>query len=120
VNSPELSPFLEFIAEEYHQHLLEAGNLGKKPRAISWSDDNTFFSQGYHARVTITPCSCGASHKALVGIFHEEKTPSGKTRSQALTLRGLQIPLHDSYTIRTETLPLVHVCPSCLTSKGFK
>ena len=116
---PDPSFLSELIEEEHHQHLLEAGNIGKRPLAVSWSDENSWVSQGYHARVLRSVCACGAETRALLGIFHEDATPSGKSRSQDLSLRGLQVPILGNYQVRIETAPLSAICPACLPVKGF-
>lgn len=118
MNSPG-NDFLLFLEEEHHQHLLEAGNLGRKPREIPWSDENAWTSRGYHAKVLRSVCRCGTHTDSLIGIFHEETTPSGKSRSQALNLRNFQVSLGENYPIRIETGPLMAICPACLSAKGF-
>ena len=111
------NPLALDIEEDYHQHLLEKGNLGKKPRP-NWSDENAWISLGYSARVFRSVCkSCGTQTDSLVGIFHDEKTPSGSLRSTALAANA-QWPQGEKYPVHVTTSP-VNLCAACLPFVGF-
>ena len=120
---PNANPFADFIEEEKHAHLLEAGNLGPKKKSptqpgADWNSENSWTSLGYSAAVTRLTCSCGASRTNLVGVFHCEKTPSGATRQTALSLRNFQVTLGENYPI-TLVEEKTTICPDCLPAKGF-
>jgi hypothetical protein len=112
------NPLLDDIDADYHQFLLERGNLVPRPREVSWSDENRWTSLGYSARTLRTVCACGSHSDTMLGIFHDERTPSGKTRSLALDPARFQIPLDGNFPVY-RTTGTCAVCPSCLSSKGF-
>lgn len=108
--------FEDEIEAEFHSHLLTAGNL--KPKPVPRLETQWEFKT-YVARVQQNNCSCGASHKILHGIFLRQVSKAGSSVDQALSTKTLQIPLGQNYPIEVTQFP-VHVCPSCLSFRGFK
>lgn len=109
---------LDDLEDDYTQHLLANGNLSPKkekpPELIS-----KYVSQGYIARVQENRCACGAAHKVFHGVFLRKESTSGAIFDEALSTKGLQVPLDQNYPLYITVFP-VHVCPSCLPFKGFK
>jgi hypothetical protein len=112
---------LDDFEHEYHNHLLEKGNLlKKKPREAS-ADLKTIRAwrfTGFTARLSRTICNCGAQSVSLMGIFRDEEACDGARRSIALDpARFEPVP---GYTYPTITITQgVAVCPACLPSMGF-
>lgn len=113
----EIPSFDDEIEAAYHSHLLTSGNLNKPkvhaPFETQWTFDT------YVARVQENICVCGAKHRILHGIFARSISKAGSVQDIALNTRSLSIPLNQNYPIEITKFP-VHVCPSCLSSKGFK
>lgn len=112
--------FLDDIESDRHQLLLEKGNLLPKKREVSWSDENSWISQGYIARVLVTRCQCGTALKQLFSLAHCERTPSGKSREQALKLnqKGLTFPQSTRNQILVTTSD-VEICAECVIAHNF-
>ena len=109
----ESNPLLADLESEYHQFLLEKGNLVKKPRHTEWHDKGPWVSKGYQAELSQYKCKgCGTLNQSLIGIFHVE-TRGTDTRKIALDLRNFQMSGDFSNIIIT-TLPDQGICPSCL------
>lgn len=103
---------LDDIEAAHHQHLLEAGNLGKKPRHTDWCDRKPWASGGYLARVSRYTCKgCGTHNQSLLGIFAVE-TRGTERRETALDLRNFQ--MNGSPAIAFLDLPNQAICPACL------
>lgn len=111
------NPLLNDLEADYHAYLLEKGNLVKRPPAVSWSDENSWRSQGYEAHIQTSLCACEAITSTLTGIFHVETTPSGKRRALALSPKA-QIPLGQGYPIIETLVETLH-CAHCIPFKGF-
>jgi hypothetical protein len=116
VPSP-IPSFEDEIESEFHSHLLTSGNLNK-PKPPPQLETQWEFKT-YVARVQQNNCTCGESHRVLHGIFLRQVSKAGSVLDQALSTKTLQVPLDQSYPIEVTQFP-VHVCPSCLPSKGFK
>jgi len=106
------NPLLEDLEAAHHQHLLEAGNLGKKPRFTEWSDKTPWISGGYLARLSQYRCTgCNTLNQSLIGIFHVE-TRGTERKESALDLRNFQ--MRGSPPIAFIDLPNQAICPACL------
>ena len=113
------NPLAADLEEDWHQHLLESGNLINTRRGShQWTGGNTWISQGYVAKILRVTCTCGAQHDSLIGIFHRE-TRCSETREQALNLRNTQFPGDHIHPIEITHAPAL-ACVACLPSKGFK
>ena len=104
---------LEDFAAEHHNHLLEAGNL-KKARH-PWSDDRSWKTLGFSARISRTLCACGAVNETLTGLFRDEETPSGSRRSVAIKPGEISGENHPLITI----ISSVPICPVCVRSSTY-
>lgn len=102
------------IQAEYHQDLLENGNLKGKllPKSSLWTGAQQWTSDGYLARVLHQTCQCGASLKLLTGVFHVEISPSGTRKEQRLDDSRIQLPLHGTQ-VQTTTQQ-VKLCALCI------
>jgi hypothetical protein len=108
----ETNPLLDDLEAAHHQHLLEAGNLGKKPRFTEWSDKKPWTSGGYLARVSRYTCKgCGTRNQSLLGIFVVE-TRGTERRETALDLRNFQ--MQGGLFTAFLDLPNQAICPACL------
>jgi hypothetical protein len=103
---------LDDIEAAHHQHLLEAGNLGKKPRHTEWSDRKPWTSGGYLARLSEYTCTgCGTINRSLLGVFAIE-TRGTERRETALDLRNFQMQGSPPHIVTK--LPNQAICPACL------
>jgi len=109
------NPLLDDFLAEQHNHLLEAGNLKRKPPVVAPFIPQWQFLRN-RARYTHTVCGfCSAETRTLIGLFRVEANPQSATRETAIPLtsdtpRTLQnFPL-DHVTLRA-TVPF---CASCL------
>lgn len=108
-----MSSLLDDITLDHHAELLAHGNLKPRPPAVSWSDENSWRSEGYLARILTTTCRCGNSWPTLTGVFHVETTPSGKRKELRLSDTAL-------LQLTPESLHLHHsdaragICVKCL------
>lgn len=106
------NPLLDDLEIAHHQHLLEAGNLGKKPRFTEWHERTPWTSKGYLARVSAYTCTgCSTYNQSLLGIFHVE-TRGTERKETALDLRNFQ--MNGSPPVIITTLPNQAICPTCL------
>lgn len=112
-----MSTFADEIEQDYHQELLERGNLAPKPRP-SWTGENQWTSLGYVAKINRIRCTCGACTDTLIGVFHRERTPSGKIRLTPLA-DSFQLPGDHTHPVEVTDLP-ARVCAYCLTPQGFE
>lgn len=111
-----MSSLLDEIESDYHQHLLESGNLSRP--SSKWTGENSWTSAGYLACVLVTVCKCGDKTSLLQGVFHAETHPAKGRRLTALPLSSFQVPLGQQWPIeRTEVQ--TPVCAACLPSRGF-
>jgi hypothetical protein len=116
--------FAEDLAEESLADALENGNLrGEKSRAQreienpGWNDRNAWVSQGYYISLHRTGCKCGNVVDFLCGVFHEEKSPSGKIR--CIRFDGdFQIPKSAIQPTRISHFS-TRICLACVSGHGF-
>lgn len=104
--------FSSEIEAEFHQHLLEKGNLNKPKRHTEWTEHSPWVSQGYLARVSEFTCTgCSTRHQSLLGIFHLEIRGTDR-RETALSLRNFQ--MNGSPPVQITLLPPQAICAACL------
>ena len=112
---------LEDFEHEYHNHLLEKGNLArKKPREAS-ADLKVIRSwrfEGYTARLSRLICVCGSHTDTLMGLFRDETAADGSRRSSAIEPARFEPIPGETYPTITITQG-VNLCPACLPTKGF-
>lgn len=109
----------EMIEEDYHQDLLEKGNLRPARKSAEWTGSNQYTSEGYLARVAIQLCrACGSSTDHVLSVAHCERNPRGDTRELALS-RGFQIP-HTARKRLVTSTEQVEACAPCLLTRGFQ
>lgn len=102
----------DFVAE-HHNHLLEAGNL-KKSRT-PWTDNHSWKTLGFSARISRSTCGCGTVTETLIGIFRDEETPSGARRSVATPHQEIHGEKHPVITILSQT----PICAACLKASTY-
>ena len=106
-----MNDLLSDLEAAHHEHLLAAGNLGKK-RHVEWSDKRPWTSEGYLARISEYTCTgCGTVNQSLIGIFAVE-TRGTERRETALDLRNFQMQGSPKHTITK--LPNQAICPACI------
>lgn len=97
--------FLDEIEAEYHQDLLERGNLKPRQREAPFTPQWRF--EGCYARISLWVCACGSQNRRLEGIFARDVSLSGATREKALPLSTCTPPSHIVQTV------LVPACAEC-------
>lgn len=108
-----MSSLLDDIEADHHRELLERGNLRPQKPAVSWSDENTWRSDGYEARILTTRCKCGKTDIRLNGVFHKKSTLSGKSKSQRLSDTALLQFSYESLSYAQDEAT-TGVCIACL------
>lgn len=107
-----MKSLLDEIEADYHNDLLERGNLRKR-REIRASFTPSWTSQGYVCRLLESTCRCGAKSLSLMGIFHRETTTAGGSRDQIMDLKGFALP-PDSPCWTEITPVLTAACADCI------
>jgi hypothetical protein len=104
---------LSELQADYHNELLEKGNLRKSRVVHAPFTSQPWRSAGYLARVLRSTCAnCGAQVDSLMGIFHVETRGSDK-REQVMPAKGFQLP--PSAPAKREILPITtQSCLDCI------
>lgn len=103
------NPLLEDIEHEYHNHLLEKGNL-LHPKRNAWIDHTPVEDLGYFPRVLVSTClECEEETKILIGVFHVTKKGSTTHAKAVKSLKGLSL-----HPPEYEAGPSPSYCLKCL------
>jgi hypothetical protein len=121
MTTPEPNPFAEEIEADYHQALLESGNLPNlKSGSHKWTGKNCWIAEGFLGKYLVQTCACKKKTIFLAGIFILESNEAKKAsrftpypKDQPLPKPGeVPFPVELAY----EEIP---VCPYCLPQYGF-
>lgn len=105
---------IEDLNAEHHNFLLEKGNLVKARRPC-WTDNHSWKTLGFSARISRVICDCGAVTESLLGLFRDEETPSGAKRSSAVKPSELSGENHPVITL----ISSAPVCAHCVRGSTY-
>lgn len=116
------NPFEEEIEADYHQALLETGNLPHfKSGSHKWTGKDCWLAEGFAARVHAQCCTgCKSVAFQLIGIFRIESNAARKASRFVALRKDEPLPTPGEFPHPVEiSHEILDTCPGCLEKHGF-